>query len=152
MSMKNSNDTIWDRTSDLPICSTAPQTLCYRGPQLVIIHNWNVIKLWGCNISLTVPWRYSLVLVKCVMWRTFHLEVSMVMLQSLTLTYAPMTCRALPKCDILFNFDNITYTWSWRLCGITPALHIIGIAAITVRVSCKKTNTTVSLPSCDANW
>ena len=24
MSMKNSNDTIWDRTSDLPICSTAP--------------------------------------------------------------------------------------------------------------------------------
>ena len=23
-SMKNSNDTIWDRTSDLPICSTAP--------------------------------------------------------------------------------------------------------------------------------
>ena len=29
MSMKNSNDTIWDRTSDLPICSTA---LCYRGP------------------------------------------------------------------------------------------------------------------------
>jgi len=27
MSMKNSNDTIWDGTSDLPICSTA---LCYR--------------------------------------------------------------------------------------------------------------------------
>ena len=24
MSMKNSNDTSWDRTSDLPICSTAP--------------------------------------------------------------------------------------------------------------------------------
>ena len=24
-------DTIWDRTSDLPICSTAPQPLCYRG-------------------------------------------------------------------------------------------------------------------------
>ena len=22
----------WDRTSDLPICSTAPQPLCYRGP------------------------------------------------------------------------------------------------------------------------
>ena len=29
--MKNSNDTIWDRTSDLPICSTA-QPLCHRGP------------------------------------------------------------------------------------------------------------------------
>ena len=31
--MKNSNDTNWDRTSDLPICSTAPYPLCYRGPQ-----------------------------------------------------------------------------------------------------------------------
>jgi len=32
MSMKNSNDTIWNRTSDLPICSTAPWPLCHRGP------------------------------------------------------------------------------------------------------------------------
>ena len=30
--MKNSNDTIWNRTSDLPICSTA---LCYRGPHFI---------------------------------------------------------------------------------------------------------------------
>jgi len=29
--MKNSNDTSWDRTSDIPICSTTPQPLCYRG-------------------------------------------------------------------------------------------------------------------------
>ena len=29
--MKNSTDTSWDQTSDLPICSTAPQPLCYRG-------------------------------------------------------------------------------------------------------------------------
>ena len=29
--MKNANDTSWDRTSDLPICSTASQPLCYRG-------------------------------------------------------------------------------------------------------------------------
>jgi len=27
MSMKNSNDTGWNRTSDLPICSTAPKPL-----------------------------------------------------------------------------------------------------------------------------
>ena len=32
MSMKNSNDTTWNRTSDLPICNTAPYPLCYRGP------------------------------------------------------------------------------------------------------------------------
>ena len=31
--MKNSNDTIWDRTSDLPICSIAHHPLCHRGPQ-----------------------------------------------------------------------------------------------------------------------
>jgi len=31
--MKNSNITIRNRTSDLPICSTAPSPLCYRGPQ-----------------------------------------------------------------------------------------------------------------------
>ena len=29
--MENFNDAIWNRTSDLPICSTAPQPLCYRG-------------------------------------------------------------------------------------------------------------------------
>jgi hypothetical protein len=32
MSMKNSDDTIWNRTSDLPICSTVPYPLCHRGP------------------------------------------------------------------------------------------------------------------------
>ena len=32
MSMKNFKDTIWIRTSDLLICSTAPQPLCHRGP------------------------------------------------------------------------------------------------------------------------
>ena len=35
MSMKNSNDTRWDRTSDLPICNKAPYPLCYRGPPLL---------------------------------------------------------------------------------------------------------------------
>ena len=28
-------DTSWDRTSDLPICSTAPWPLCYRGPLVI---------------------------------------------------------------------------------------------------------------------
>jgi len=32
--MKNSNDTSWDRTSDLQICSIAPYPLCYRGTPL----------------------------------------------------------------------------------------------------------------------
>jgi len=30
--MKPYNDTVWNRNSDLPICSTAPEPLCYRGP------------------------------------------------------------------------------------------------------------------------
>jgi len=32
MSMKYSNDTSWNRTSDLPICSATPSPLCYCGP------------------------------------------------------------------------------------------------------------------------
>ena len=28
---EKSIDTSWDRTSDLPICSTAPKQLCHRG-------------------------------------------------------------------------------------------------------------------------
>ena len=36
MSMKNSSDTSGNRTSDLPICSTAPESLCYCGPPHVM--------------------------------------------------------------------------------------------------------------------
>jgi len=38
MSMKHSSDTIWNRTSDLPICSAVPYPLCYRGP---LMHHQN---------------------------------------------------------------------------------------------------------------
>ena len=31
---EKSNDTSWDRTSDLPICSTAPEALSYGGPPI----------------------------------------------------------------------------------------------------------------------
>ena len=31
--MKNSNDIIWDRNRDPPICSAAPEPLCHRGPR-----------------------------------------------------------------------------------------------------------------------
>ena len=36
MSIKNSNDNIWNRTSDIPICSAAPQPLCYSGPRIYV--------------------------------------------------------------------------------------------------------------------
>jgi hypothetical protein len=47
MSMKNFNDTIWDRTSDLPICSTTRQPLCHRGPKVGTMNTqtWMDIKL-----------------------------------------------------------------------------------------------------------
>ena len=32
---EKSTDTSWDRTSNLPNCSTAPWPLCYRGPQFI---------------------------------------------------------------------------------------------------------------------
>jgi hypothetical protein len=34
MSVEKSDDTIWNRISNLPICSTVPQPLCHRGPPL----------------------------------------------------------------------------------------------------------------------
>jgi hypothetical protein len=34
MSMKNSSDTIANRTRDLPVCSAVPQPLCHRVPPL----------------------------------------------------------------------------------------------------------------------
>jgi len=34
LSMKNSNDTIGNRTLDLPACSTVPQQLVGRGPNI----------------------------------------------------------------------------------------------------------------------
>ena len=37
MSMKNSNDTIWNRTSDLRICSTAPQPLFHRVREIALL-------------------------------------------------------------------------------------------------------------------
>jgi len=36
MSMKNSNNSTWDRTSDLPICSTAHIHALYRDIQCVL--------------------------------------------------------------------------------------------------------------------
>ena len=35
--MKNSSDTMWNQTSDLPICSTAPLPLCYPSPQNCVV-------------------------------------------------------------------------------------------------------------------
>ena len=37
MSLKYYNYTSWNRTNDLPICSTAPSPLCYRGPALLYV-------------------------------------------------------------------------------------------------------------------
>jgi len=48
MSIKKSNDTSWNRTSDLPICSAAPCPLCHRGirsckaPVIIVRFKWNL--------------------------------------------------------------------------------------------------------------
>ena len=50
--MKNSNDTIWNRTSDLPICGTAPKTLCHRGPHFFTVNDEEaVIYMLICQVS-----------------------------------------------------------------------------------------------------
>ena len=46
--MKNSNDTIWNRTSDLPICSTVPniEVMYENNTEL-----WNHIQIMGLGQS-----------------------------------------------------------------------------------------------------
>jgi hypothetical protein len=45
MSMKNSNDTIGDRSRDLPVCSAMPQPPCHRVPHhQVIIRNIRIFR------------------------------------------------------------------------------------------------------------
>ena len=47
--MKNSNDTIWDRTSDLPICSTAPNHCdCVH---LVLPHSLSKLNLIAMSMT-----------------------------------------------------------------------------------------------------
>jgi hypothetical protein len=51
MLMENTNDTIGNRSRDLPVCSALPQPLRYRVPQVQQVHN---------AISLRIPTSYFL--------------------------------------------------------------------------------------------
>jgi len=55
--MKNSNDTIWNRTSDLPICSKTPEPLCYRGLTAIYIYIYIYIYIIQ---QLPLPYAYIL--------------------------------------------------------------------------------------------
>jgi hypothetical protein len=56
MSMKNSNDTIWDRTSDLPKCSTN-KTKCVSQIRKAVVH----IHIPSCHLSsFLLHFRYVL--------------------------------------------------------------------------------------------
>jgi len=54
MSMKNSNNTIWDRTSDLPNYSTASYPLCYRGECVIAAFIFNAVSVWTLVVSFTL--------------------------------------------------------------------------------------------------
>jgi hypothetical protein len=56
MSMKNSNDTIRNRTNDLPACSAEPQPTALPRASMVIINNDNYVVIIH-NMMLT----YSLI-------------------------------------------------------------------------------------------
>jgi hypothetical protein len=43
MSMKNSNDSIGNRSRDLPVCSTVPQPLCHHVPHILTVPSPNVL-------------------------------------------------------------------------------------------------------------
>jgi hypothetical protein len=50
MSIKNSNDTIENRSCNLPICITVPQPLHYCVPHVTIIYFYNCTTEWHCEI------------------------------------------------------------------------------------------------------
>ena len=50
-------DTGWDRTSDLPICSTVPYPLCYRGPLYNVYRD--IVHVILFIISLSGLYAYS---------------------------------------------------------------------------------------------
>ena len=55
---EKSTDTSWDRTSNLPICSTAPQPLCYRGPgreEVQLYSFFNLGARWGVSGQRHAP-------------------------------------------------------------------------------------------------
>ena len=60
MSMKNLNETIWNRTSELSICSTATYSLCYHGPHLQHVQG-QITKLFPEPIWINI---YSMAQVK----------------------------------------------------------------------------------------
>jgi hypothetical protein len=47
MSMKNSNDTIGNRTHDLQVCSAVTQTLRHRVPRIILVRRDILKGLWG---------------------------------------------------------------------------------------------------------
>ena len=51
------NDIIWNRTSNLPICSTAPYPLCHRGPPIAVC---TVENSWWWTEELSETCRVSL--------------------------------------------------------------------------------------------
>jgi hypothetical protein len=53
--MKNSNNTIWNRTSDLLICSTVPLPLSYRSPLSASVRPQIFpATLWSENLCCTL--------------------------------------------------------------------------------------------------
>jgi hypothetical protein len=50
MSMKNSSDTIGNRTRDRPVCSAVPQPLCHRVPQEIVYTMLNYVS--ACYIQV----------------------------------------------------------------------------------------------------
>jgi hypothetical protein len=61
--MKNSNDTIGNRSRDLPVCSTVPQPLRHRVPPTSVStdHNNITVSCW-CSVSFIKFVLYTVVL------------------------------------------------------------------------------------------
>jgi hypothetical protein len=67
MSMKNSNDTIWNRTINLPICSTVPTTVPPWSPFYIFRHRM-VVRVWVLHTGRFYPQEMLLVPISLRGW------------------------------------------------------------------------------------
>jgi len=110
------NDTIWNRTMDLTICSTAP--LCYRGPRPIILRH-----LISCKCKAWI--KNEEVFDQGVAQTSFELETSLINVESVmdVLTcWGRLRCTFIRCCVLIVRIaDSVTEH------GITRLKQMTGI-------------------------
>ena len=134
MSMKNSNDTIGNRTRDLPACSAVPQPTAPPRTPLYTVH----CTLYSVHCSLyrvqcaldTGHWtRYS---VHCALWTVHCAQYSVQWKLLCTLALYTVDCAL---CTVHYALETVLCTLCtvhWTLCTVQCALYTVHSTLCTV--------------------